>query len=116
MISLSKMNWEKPRRNHRPCSSWPITPYLKTPDEKDNYYNLPLEKRKELLALYKESSVVAVIAGHTHKTLINDYHGIQLVNGEGTSKNFDKKPFGFRLWTVTSPRDIKHEFVPLKSE
>ena len=90
--------------------------YLKTPDEKDNYYNLPLEKRKELLALYKESGVVAVIAGHTHKTLINDYQGIQLVNGEGTSKNFDKKPFGFRLWTVTSPRDIKHEFVPLKSE
>ena len=77
--------------------------FLKSPDEKEQYFNLPKEKRHELLKLYKESGVVAVIAGHTHKTLINNYKGIQLVNGENTSKSFDKRPLGFRLWTVSSP-------------
>lgn len=88
--------------------------YITTPDEKESYYNFPLDKRQELLDLYKEHGVVAVIAGHTHKTIINNYEGIQLVNGEVTSKNFDKRPLGFRLWTVTSADNIKHEFVQLE--
>lgn len=88
--------------------------YLKTPEEKVKYYNLPLKKRKELLALYKRCGVVAVLAGHTHRTIINDYDGIQLVNGEATSKNFDKRPLGFRLWKVASSTSVKHEFIPLK--
>jgi predicted phosphodiesterase len=87
--------------------------YTKDPDEKDNYYNLPRGVRKELLALYKECGVIAVLAGHTHKTLINNYQGIQLVNGETTSKNFDKGALGFRLWSVASPTSVKHAFVPL---
>lgn len=88
--------------------------YTKRPDEEDNYYNLPLDTRKELLTLYEECGVVAVLAGHTHRTIINSYKGIQLVNGEATSKNFDKRPLGFRLWKVASPTAAKHEFVPLK--
>jgi len=87
---------------------------VKNPEEKELYYNLPLDKRKELLTLYEECGVVAVLAGHTHRTIINSYKGIQLVNGEATSKNFDKRPLGFRLWNVASPTAVKHEFVPLK--
>ncbi|MHC4996810.1 MAG: metallophosphoesterase [Planctomycetota bacterium] len=87
--------------------------YVKEPLEEEAYYNLPLETRGELLALYEESGVVAVLAGHTHKKVINNYQGIQLVNGETTSKNFDRRPFGFRLWTIASPQSIRHEFVPL---
>ncbi len=88
--------------------------FVKNPDEKSNYYNLPPEKRKELLNLYKQYGVVAMLAGHTHKTIINDYQGIHLVNGETTSKNFDKRPLGFRLWHVVSSKSIKHEFIPLE--
>ena len=88
--------------------------YVNELEEKDEYFNLPLNKRKELLDLYEKSGVVAVLAGHTHKTIINSYEGIQLVNGEVTSKHFDKGPLGFRLWTVTSATSIKHELIPLK--
>ena len=84
----------------------------KDPEEDEVY--LPPNKRKQLLALYKQSGVIAVLAGHTHRTIINNYEGIQLVNGETTSMNFDKRPLGFRLWTVASPKSAKHEFVPLK--
>ncbi len=88
--------------------------YLKNPDEKENYFNLPLGKRKELLTLSKQCGVVAMLGGHTHRTIINDYEGIQLVNTETTSKNVDERPLGFRLWHVVSPKSLKHKFVPLK--
>ena len=87
--------------------------FLKEPDEKEEYFNLPHPKRKELLQWYQQHGVVAVLAGHTHKTIINEYEGIQFVNGETTSKNFDKRPLGFRLWKI-SPTSITHEFVPLE--
>lgn len=93
-------------------SHYPL--FLETSEKKDQYFNLPLTKRKELLTLYKQCGVVAVLGGHTHKTIINDFEGIQLVNGEATSKNFDKRPLGFRLWRVASPTPITHEFIPLE--
>ncbi len=85
--------------------------YLARLEEKDEYFNLPLNKRKELLTLYEQCGVVAVLAGHIHRLAVNNYKGIQLVNGEATSVN--SGPLGFRLWTVASPASIKHEFVPL---
>ena len=88
--------------------------YINNPDEEEEYYNLPVDKRKELLALYGQCNVVAVLAGHTHKTLINQYGDIQLVTGGTTSKNLDQKPLGFRRWVV-SESTAEHEFIPLQS-
>jgi 3',5'-cyclic AMP phosphodiesterase CpdA len=88
--------------------------FLEKPDEAEEYMNLPVDKRQELLSLFKKSGVVAVLGGHTHRLLINEYEGIQLVNGETTSENFDERPFGFRMWHVTDSRPFKHDFVPLE--
>jgi len=88
--------------------------FIKDPDEKEEYYNLPPATRKSLLNLFEKSGVVAILGGHTHKLLINEYKGIQLLNAESTSKNFDKRPFGFRLWQVGDTRPFKHEFVALE--
>jgi predicted phosphodiesterase len=88
--------------------------YLADPDEKEEYFNLPVAKRKEILNLCEENGVVAFLAGHTHKLIVNDYKGIQLVNGETTSKNFDKRPMGYRWWNVTPAGELKHRFVELE--
>ena len=85
--------------------------FLQKPDEKEAYFNLPVAKRMELLKLCEENGVVAFLAGHTHKLIVNDYKGIQLVNGETTSKNFDNRPMGFRWWDVGSDRKMKHHFL-----
>jgi len=90
--------------------------YLTSPDEAEEYYNLPPAKRSELLALFVDSGVVAVLGGHRHLLLINDYMGIQLVHGETTCRHFDNSPLGFRLWHVDSPTSITHEFRPLVPE
>jgi 3',5'-cyclic AMP phosphodiesterase CpdA len=87
--------------------------FLKTPDEAEEYMNLPPAKRTELLNLFEKTGVVGVLGGHTHRLIINEHHGIQWVNGETTSNNFDKRPFGFRLWHVEGEKPFKHEFVPL---
>lgn len=88
--------------------------FLEKPDEKEGYFNLPVAKRQELLKLCEENGVVAFLAGHTHKLIVNEYKGIQLVNGETTSRNFDKRPMGFRWWDVGSDATMKHRFVELQ--
>ncbi len=87
--------------------------YTKTPDEAYGNNSFPVEKRKELLDLFENSGVVAVLTAHTHQSVINDYKGIQMVTGETTSRNLDGRPFGFRVWNV-SPDSIKQEFVSLE--
>jgi len=37
-----------------------------------------------------------------------------MVNRETTSKNFDKRPMGFRLWNVDGKKGLRHEFVELE--
>lgn len=86
--------------------------FLKTPDEEEAYFNLPVAIRKEILASLKKNKVKAYLSGHKHETLINNFENIQLVSGETTSKNFDKRPLGFRLWEVTSDT-IFHKFIKL---
>ena len=90
--------------------------YLTDPNEAEEYYNLPPDKRRELLALFEESGVVAALGGHRHLLIINEYKGIQLIHGETTCRHFDESPLGFRLWHVESPTSIRHEFRPLVPE
>lgn len=99
-------------KNNRPVvvvAHYPL--FVKTPEEKENYYNLPIDKRLELLKLCEENGVVAFLAGHTHKLVINDYKGIHFVNGETTSRNADKRPMGFRRWEVGADWKMRHRFV-----
>ena len=90
--------------------------FTKDPDEKDHYFNLPLEKRKELLALCKANGVVAILGGHTHKFTENEFEGIKLVNGETTSKNLDGTPMGFRWWEVDEKGSMSHRFVGVEEK
>ena len=87
--------------------------FCKEADEPDEYMNLPLEKRRELLALFEQYNVAAVLGGHAHTLILNHYKNIQMVNAETTSKNFDKRPLGFRVWSVEDTLPPKHDFVPL---
>ncbi|MGH7248596.1 MAG: metallophosphoesterase, partial [Pseudomonadota bacterium] len=43
--------------------------FLETPDEPDQYFNIPLAARSRYLALFKRSGVKYVFAGHTHRNV-----------------------------------------------
>ncbi len=81
-------------------------------DEQEEYFNLPSDKRQELLELFLGNHVIAYLSGHRHETLINAYCGIRLVSGETTSKNFDARPLGFRYWRVRAD-SLSNHFIPI---
>jgi len=84
--------------------------YIDDPLEEEAYFNFPPEKRETLLNLMLDNNIVAYLSGHKHEVIINNYHNLQLVTGESTSKNFDKRPMGFRKWDVQKDTVI-HSFI-----
>jgi len=88
--------------------------YLQRPDEPDEYMNLPSQKRADLLALFDRYDVAAVLGGHAHAFILNNYNGTLLLNAESTSRNLDMRPRGFRLWTVSGQAAPAHRFIPLE--
>lgn len=89
----------------------------KSPDEPDSKRNVMLATRKEFVPLFKKSGVIAVLTGHVHRFIALEHDGIQYISGETTCKNFDKRPFGYRVWTVdVEKKTATHEFVALKNQ
>lgn len=89
--------------------------YIENPTEEGEYFDFFPVKRAEILELFTQNNVIAYLSGHTHKLIINNYENIQLVSGETTSLNFDKRLLGFRLWEVSSDT-VKHQFIPLEHQ
>lgn len=87
--------------------------FIKQADEPEGYYNLPFKTRHELLNKFAASGVVAVLTGHAHRIIINEYAGMQLVTGQATSKTHGS-PLGFRLWHIQGEPPFKHESIDLE--
>lgn len=81
-------------------------------DEPDAYFNFPRNERERLFNLFKTSGVIAVMHGHTHRTRNVEYDGIMFASCETTSKNFDGKSLGIRIWKINDGV-MKSEFMPL---
>lgn len=88
--------------------------FVDDPEEKETYWNIPPAKRGEILELCEKNGVLAILSGHRHRLVINKYKGIQLVTGESTSKNYDRRPMGFRWWDVNAKGKMSHRFVELE--
>lgn len=88
--------------------------FVREPQEKEEYYSLPVESRLRLLDLFKRHGVAAYLSGHAHKNMVRQYEGIQLVTTATPSRNFDGAPMGFRLCRVGSVRPWTHEYVPIR--
>ena len=105
---------EKAKAENRPVVVFGHYPlFSDEPNEEDGYNNLPLQKRKQLMDLYKASGVVAVLAGHVHRNVIREFSGIQHVVSATTSSNFGGEPYGYRLWHVDAQGNLRHEYVAL---
>jgi Icc-related predicted phosphoesterase len=90
-----------------------VPPFVTSVDEKDEYFNLPESKRHEILRLCEDNGVIIWLAGHTHNTSRRSYNDIAILNGEATSRNFDRHPAGFRLLTIYPDNHFDWEFNAL---
>lgn len=88
--------------------------FTKTADEDENYYNVAMPLRGDLLGLLVRHGVVAYMAGHMHKNNPLEYEGIPIIVSASTSKNFDGAPMGFRVWALDEDGPVSHEFVAVK--
>jgi len=90
-----------------------VPPFVSSIDEPDEYFNLPISKREDILRLCNDNGVLIWLAGHTHTTAQRSYERISILNGETTSTNFDSRPPGFRLLTIHPNQSFDWEFVAL---
>lgn len=89
-------------------------PFVGEPNEKENYFNLPLSKRAEILRLCKKEGVVAIWAGHIHRNAVTEYKGIPIVASASTSRNTSQWPMGFRVWEIGVDGTLTHEYVSIE--
>jgi len=90
-------------------------PFLKTLDEPGgDYFNLEPYPRLRLLALARQGGVDAVLSGHLHRGLTNDFGGIPLLTTPPVSFGLPqgRQREGWTLLTVSSNR-VSWEFQPL---
>lgn len=90
-----------------------IPPFDKGIDEADEYFNLPGDSRKLMLERFYDAGCRLWLAGHTHTTAARSFGGIDILNGENTSRNFDGRPKGFRLLTIAPDGTYTWQFVPI---
>ncbi len=88
--------------------------FVNSHDEEDQYYNLPIALRKEILYHCINQGVVAYLAGHVHKNLIREFQGIPMVASATSSKNFDGAPMGFRIWTLKPDGKSEHKYIEIE--
>lgn len=91
-----------------------VPPFVKSADEKDEYFNFPTKIRQDYLDFALESGTRFYLAGHTHTTLAREYKAMPILNAETTSRNFDKRPFGFRILKIDSEMNFEWNFVGLE--
>lgn len=91
-----------------------VPPFVKSIEEKDEYFNFPTKIRKNYLDYALDFGVRFYLAGHTHTTLYREYRGIPILNGETTSNNFDSHPFGFRLLKIDANMNFEWNFIGLE--
>lgn len=91
-------------------------PFVEDPEEKDAYFNLPVETRQRILDRCVETGVAAFLAGHIHMNRVHMYKGMHMVASGATSRNLDDSPLGFRLWELNGDGVVKQEFIELKDK
>lgn len=86
--------------------------FLKAFDEPgDDYWNIEPAPRARLLDLLQKGDVKAVLSGHLHRPLQNDYRGVRFVTSLPVSFGLprDHQPEGWTLITVSARGEINAE-------
>jgi serine/threonine-protein phosphatase CPPED1 len=87
--------------------------FITSPDEPDQYFNIPLETRKKYLDLFKENNVDVIFAGHLHDNGYGKDGNMEMVTTSAVGKPLAKYPSGMRIIKVYSDR-IENEYYSLE--
>ncbi len=86
-------------------------PFLTSPDEPSDYWNIEPAPRARLLALLKGAQVRGVFSGHLHRPLFNQTDEFTLVTAPPVSFGLPRgqQPEGWTLISIVSGEDVRFE-------
>jgi 3',5'-cyclic AMP phosphodiesterase CpdA len=88
-----------------------IPPFTDRVEEPDSYENCAKESRRKRLDAYLAAGARFFLAGHTHRMIAHGWKELTILNAETTSWNFDRRPYGFRLFEAACETDCSYSFV-----
>lgn len=86
--------------------------FLHDPDEPDQYFNIPRERRLPHLALFLKSGVTYVFSGHYHRNAVGRDGPIEMVTTGPVGKPLGSDPSGIRV-VIVRPTGIEHRYYGL---
>lgn len=86
--------------------------FLKSSDEPDQYFNIPLERRRIYLALLKRFGVATIFAGHYHRNEHGQDGPLEMVTTGPVGKPLGDARSGMRI-AVVSENSVRHEYHDL---
>lgn len=89
--------------------------FLDSADEADSYWNLPLQRRGEILALAKRAGAAIGFAGHWHRNHLSTSDGFTQVVSGPVGYPLGDDPSGYRIVDVGAG-DLAHRYVPLDAD
>ncbi len=87
--------------------------FLYDPEEPESYSNIPPEKRKKYLDLFRKHGVDYIFAGHYHNNASGNYGPLQMITTGPVGRPLGDVPSGFRIVKVFK-NQIEHRYYGLK--
>lgn len=88
--------------------------FLKSVDEPEQYFNLPVAARQEFLPELRAAGVRWIFAGHLHQNAIAHDGDLEMVTTSAVGRPLGRDPSGFRIVIVT-PDTVMHRYYALDS-
>ncbi|MBB76819.1 MAG: phosphoesterase [Planctomycetaceae bacterium] len=85
--------------------------FLKTEDEPEEYFNLPVARRLSALTAMKQYNVRAIFAGHYHRNSYGKAGNVEMITSGPVGRPLGKDPSGFRVVKVYRDR-LEHKYYP----
>ena len=89
--------------------------FLDSAEESDTYWNLPRERRAEVLSLARRAGATLGFAGHWHRNHLATSQGFTQVVSGPVGYPLGEDPSGYRVVDIDGG-DIEHRYVPLDSD
>lgn len=88
--------------------------FLSQADEPDQYFNLPLDRRREYLDLFRTAGVSHIFAGHYHRNAFGRDGDLEMVTTGPVGRPLGADSSGFRIVMIDGGR-VTHRYYALDS-
>ena len=86
--------------------------FLKEPDEPEQYFNLPVERRMAAIEAMQTADVTAVFAGHYHRNSLGTAGRLEMITTGPVGRPLGRDPSGLRIVKVFADH-IEHQYYGL---